>query len=113
MFILAHLFRFVNRFFQIISKLFDKLFKCPAPKCLHNIAPETSYVNTFFEIFSSFFRFQNLVVQASFKVLNSVGLLAEETAYVRQRLHLAVGRVARSLKNKIDTQQLDYPAEVK
>ena len=34
------------------DKLFDKLFKCPAPKCLHNIAPETSYVNTFFVIFS-------------------------------------------------------------
>ena len=40
-----------------------------------------------------------------------MGLLAEETAYVRQRLHLAVGRVARSLKNKIDPQQRGHPAK--
>ena len=63
-----------------------------------------------FRDFSSFFAFQNLVVQASFKVLNSVGLLAEETAYVRQRLHLAVSR-ARSLKNKIDPQQRGPPVK--
>ena len=70
---LAHRSPLVNNFFQILLEFFIRCFHRKQPvtaECLANIAPEEALVNTFFAIFSDFFRALNLVVFQCFQPLN-------------------------------------------
>ena len=63
LFILAHLFSFVNTFFQFLLKLFSastaevSVFFRFSRSSLHIIHPKTPFVNTFFQFFSTFYSF--------------------------------------------------------